>query len=467
MLKQVQNTINRYGLLTPGDSVLVALSGGPDSVALLHVLVKLRRAYRLRLAAVYINHGLRPSSARREEAFCCQLCDRLGVDCEIVREDIAALARAKRQGIEETGRDFRYGVYETLAQADGHNRIALGHHRDDRVETILFNIARGSGRGGLIGMPPVRARIIRLLYDCSRSQILQYLKRHRLGYCEDQSNRSLDFSRNFVRHRVLPLLRQRLNPRVDEALIRLAELQAEEEQALQDLLRMAIRKCVTFTPGGKIELALVSFTRYDKWLRRRLLRHCITMTSVAGASIDRDVTDRLFGWLDTKVSRCSLPEGVTAERTPGKIVLVGPQARPFEYPVVPGRTCRLDWPHLTFRCRVQRQVGGKKRSQPRGRQVVLDASRVKLPLVVRNIRSGDRFVPLGMSGRKKVSDFLIDRKVPRVYRDEIPVVCDKEGIIWVVGHEIADRVKTSVTTKEVMVLEYSQQRCRQGEIAAV
>ena len=176
MLDKVTETIAKHELLDRGDAVLVALSGGPDSVALLDVLCRLRDRLKLRIGAVYVNHQIRPRAAAREEQFCAELCERLELDFTVFRENVPQLAKKLKMGIEETARGVRYAVFEQLASGGRYHKVALAHHADDQAETILFRIIRGTGRSGLVGIPIKRGMIIRPMMDVSKSDILEYLK---------------------------------------------------------------------------------------------------------------------------------------------------------------------------------------------------------------------------------------------------------------------------------------------------
>jgi tRNA(Ile)-lysidine synthase len=467
MLKQVRATISRYGLIERGDSVLIGLSGGPDSVALTHLLWRLKKSLRLSLATAYVNHGLRPRAAKKEEAFCEALCRELGIECHLVREDIKALAKQQKQGIEEAGRHFRYGVFEAIAEAEGCDKIAVGHHADDRVESILLNLFRGAGRSGGIGMPVRRGRIVRPLYECHKEEVLTYLKRHKLGYCLDRSNQSNDLRRNFVRNRLLPQIRQQLNPQADSAIIRFAETLAAEEEWLASEFLQGAQKCMSISPGGKVVLKLRRYDQSPRWLRARLLRMAVATCSAQAVEVTRETLDRLGAWLVRDGKSLSLPGGVRVVRVDNTAVFVSASVLRYQFELSPGEPVVLNCPRLRLQCRLVSADDINLTYRPRSMKVVLDAAAVKPPLTVRNIRPGDRFRPLGMTGRKKVSDFLIDRKVPRVYRDEIPVVCDRSGIVWLVGQEIDERVKVKPRSSEVMVIECRRQRSHSGEISTV
>jgi tRNA(Ile)-lysidine synthase len=451
MFKRFSKTVSENNLLGKGESVLIGLSGGPDSVALLHLLTRLREKLKLRLTAIYVNHRIRKRAALAEEKFCQGLCDKYGIELDIVTEDIPALARKNKKGLEETAREFRYEVYELLAAEDGHDKIALGHHADDRAETILFRIIRGTGPAGLAGIPIKRDKYIRPLFEFTKVEILAYLKKHRLDFCLDKSNLKTDFSRNFIRNRLLPLIRDKLNPRFDIALLNLSEIIRSEEDYLEQITAKNVKKTVNITAGGKFEVALEPFKGYALCLKRRILRFCLMNLSGQSQAPDKEVIDRLIR-LDRKTH--ALPGGLQAVLTSDKLVIYKrSKTSGTEAELNFNESLRPDGLNLQFRARRVLKKNIALNRQKRSRKVTLDEARVKLPLVVRAIRAGDRFRPLGMAGNKKVGDYLTDKKVPSVYRDEIPVVCDGEGIIWVVGYEIADRVKIDHQTKKVITIE--------------
>ncbi|MEA3296893.1 MAG: tRNA lysidine(34) synthetase TilS [candidate division Zixibacteria bacterium] len=459
MLTKVRNTIDKYNLIVGGDSVLVGLSGGPDSVALLHLLVALRRKMKLKLAAVYINHGIRPRAAKKETAFCRDFCDGSNVALSVIEADIPALARKSRKGLEEAGRDFRYETYEHLAREHTCDRVALGHHVDDRVETVLFRIFRGTGRTGLEGIPVRRGRIVRPLYDCTKEEIYSYLDKNHLRYCIDTSNRRADpsgFKRNYIRNRLLVNIRKNLNPAVNRAILNLSETAATEERFLEKLVTGMFRKVIRITPGGKIELDLIKFRGYDVSLRCRLLRRCVA--ELSGLMPNRCGVERLDKLATDGGKAVSVPNRIHAVRMGDRLTLFRKQSHCFSEELIPGRVCRLKSLRLAFKCRAGSYSGKSLNNERRSRSVLLDKCKLVLPLLVRNIQPGDRFRPLGMKGSKKVGNYLTDRKVPGIYRDEIPVVCDREGIVWLVGFEIADRVKIDRSTKEVLAIEFYKQR---------
>jgi tRNA(Ile)-lysidine synthase len=281
---------------------------------------------------------------------------------------------------------------------------------------------------------------------------LDYLKKEKLSFCVDMSNATLDHSRNVIRNQLLPQIRKNLNPSVDRALLNLAEISDEEERFLATLTSNYLKKVRCKTIGGKIELDLTKLRTYDVWLRRRVLRHCIAECLLTDSQPDKTQVDRLDMLAVDGGKAISLRGKLQAEIVGDKMVLYRREKISYSTRLKPGVDCRLDQLQLTLRCRRQRFTGhlDLKRRSP---AVLMDLAKLKLPLTVRNIRCGDRFSPLGLKGSRKVGNYLTDRKLSPVYRDEVPVVCDKDGIVWLVGFEIADRVKVGSSTEEVLRIE--------------
>ena len=457
LLTRIQNDLRANDLLARGDRVLVALSGGPDSVALLHLLHRLRESWRLELAAVYVNHGLRPEAARAEEAFCEKLCAKLGIPLTIERANVKAIATEQGIGIEEAGRNARYTIFETLADSLECDRIALGHHADDQVETILFRVLRGTGGDGLTGIPAKRGRIIRPLLGCTKDELLAYLRGHRLRYRDDASNRSLRYRRNVVRRKILPVAREQVNPAVNTAVIALADNLRADNAFLEEQVSAAWRKWVRQTPGGKLNLAIGGLRTYHEAIRRRLLRRCVIVTWGQRQAPDKDMIARLDRLVQEGRGRISLPDGLFGEVAGERLWIYRDHDRIGPQPLPDRKWVQLPWPLLTVRSRIEHKPA---LVDPKGRRLArFDAARVDGQVIVRGIKPGDRFRPLGMSGTKKVGDLLTDRKIARPVRGEIPLACDNKGILWVVGVEIADRAKLTASTEKVLTIEY---RVRKG-----
>jgi len=432
------------------------LSGGPDSVALLHLLWELRSKLKIEIGAIHIDHQIRPQASAKESKLCQQLCDKLHVELMVVTENIPELAKRKKKGLEETARDFRYLVFKTVAAEEGLNKVAIGHNADDQAETVLFRIFRGTGTAGLAGIPPVRDNYIRPLIDCNRSEIEKYLKRHKLPFAIDSSNTDLRFKRNYIRHKLLPEIRKNLNPVVDRALLNLSENAAIDEATIAAGIAARIAESLSCTPGGKLQLDLNRFWKYDESIRSRIIRHCLTVLSEESTGPDRITVARLLDFAKRGTGSISLPGKIQATRARDYVVFHERERLKFKADLPLSGTVEIDALAVKFTASLHNYRGGKFSTRRGSKTVAVDYAKLEPPLAVRSIRPGDRFSPLGMKGSKKIGDYLTDKRVPNVYRDEIPVLTDRKGVIWLVDYEIADRVKIDKKTRKVVRIGQSR-----------
>jgi len=452
---RVKKTIERNKLIAVGDSILVALSGGPDSVALLHLLTILKQDYELHLHALYINHRIRVRAAFKEEKFCRRLCQKLSVNFETISGNIPALSKRMKKGMEETARDFRYEQFERISKRLKCSKVALGHHVDDRIETILFRVFRGTGRTGLQGIPVKRGKYIRPLYDVSKHEILKYLKENKVKYCVDQSNVSIEYNRNFIRNKLLPQIRKRINADVDSAILNLVETISEEERFLEEMVDKGYRQCVSFTSAGKMVVALKPFNDYHLWLRRRLIRRCITTVSGLRNSPDKETVERVLEVAGGEKRSVSIAPHIQCHRQAEKLFIARLEKLHFSKELALDGTTVISELGFKFRTKILANEKVIVRKVRQSSKVIVDFDKLTPPLWVRSIESGDRFRPLGLRGTKKIGDYLTDRKVITLVRDEIPVIADAHGIIWLAGYEIAERVKIDSKTKKVLKIEFA------------
>jgi tRNA(Ile)-lysidine synthase len=465
----------RTEMIPTGAAVVVAVSGGQDSCALLHALVCLREEFSLSLHAAHLNHGFRGEAADADAEFVRELCAEFGTPCTIERQDVPAAARRLHISAQEAARRARMAFLERVARSVGADRIAFGHTREDRVETILLNILRGTGTDGLQGLSPimpVRRREaegeessilwrIRPLLTVTREETAAYCRRHGIAFREDASNRSLRYRRNRLRVELLPHIESYYNPMVRDALLRLADIAAEERAYLEEGAREAYDQACREERPDRVVLSTAALRTMPKALQRRVLRRAIDqvrggLEDVAFAALERALRALQEGAAAPRF-QFSLPPGDTYICVTPETCAIARQAapavsRPLCYALeIPGETLVPEW-SARFRCRRQR-CPDTIPAEREAAQVFLDARFVHPPLAVRNRRPGDRMQPLGMAGTRKVQDILTDRKVPVAMRGSVPIVEDAEGILWIVGHAINERARVRPDTGEVVVLE--------------
>ena len=450
LIIKVDETIRRNVLLSPGDSVLLGLSGGADSTCLLMVLHALRERYRLAIRAVYVNHNLRPDETPAEAAFCRSLCEGLGIAFTHCSVDVVPFSKARRMNLQEAARELRYQAFQDAAREVGADRIALAHTADDQAETFIMRLARGAGPAGLSGMPVRRGNIVRPLIEVQRSEIDCFLKGRRVVPVIDSSNLKEDYFRNAVRMSVMPILK-RSNPDLLHSICRTMTILQEEERYFEVLVTKTLMKLISRKTGRRIELFLSPMESLDRVILRRVLRRAILETEgLRGIG---------FGHIEDIIrlvrqgaagSRLMLPRGIRVIREYALLVITSEEpVRIAECQLaVPGETVIFGaGVVLTASIDQHAERMGDGRST-----VVLDADRVKLPLAVRPRRAGDSFHPLGFGRTKKIQDLFVDLKVPRDERDSVPLVTSGDDILWVAGFRADDRFKVTEHTKKFLRL---------------
>jgi tRNA(Ile)-lysidine synthase len=455
-------------MLERGDHLVVAVSGGPDSVALLRALVLLSDEFRLRLTAAHLHHGLRAEEADRDEAFVRRLCAGMGMDCICKKVDIGSLQKERGMSVEEIGREERYRFLEETARNCGAAKIAVGHHREDQAETVLNHLIRGSGAAGLRGILPVRdGLIIRPLLDVGRDDIMEFLSREGLAYVIDSSNASPLFLRNRIRNELIPKLTAHYNPRLIDTLCRTAEIIRREDDYLQGVVRQIINGWGIALECGKISLPLPGFLALHEAIQSRVVKSLLEGLAPWRNGIGYrhiEAVLRLAHRADGQKASLDLPFGIRVEferdflrirkeqdRRPRKARQRGKSVL-FEYPVeVPagirlseiGRTVHFAW--------VPKPSVGEMRE--RSETAFMDYESIIPPLVLRNARPGDRVQPLGAGGTKKLKDYFIDRKIPASLRSGIPLLADTRSIIWIAGERVCERVRVTEQTSKVLKAE--------------
>ncbi len=459
LLTRFAHCIKHHRLIAPTDRLVVGVSGGPDSIALLMLLTTWCPPRRL--AAAYIDHGLRPTEAAREQRLVDALCARLHVAYHHVAIDVESERRIHGESVEACGRRLRYQALEQIRVAAGADLIAVGHTRDDQVEEVLLRLIRGTGRAGLTGMARKNDRIIRPLLDFDKATLLDYLHHRNIEYCLDSSNRSRRFLRNRVRLDLLPLLERDYNPAIRRTIIRSTEILATEEAFLQEDTEQQYEKLVdeqTDSTAGRLTqltITLTPFRGLHRAQQRRLIEKACRRigTNPDFAGIERVIACGEHGRTGTVIE---LPQGRCAIKQARSLVLMdaGAPARRrcephFGAPVPVGGPGRYDNKTLGIRFALDLV---DQAPEPDVSALVADADLVPFPLTLRAAMPGERLVPCGAPGRKTVARLLGDRKIPRHQRHRYPVLATQDALVAIPGVSVADPYRISEHTKRFLVI---------------
>jgi tRNA(Ile)-lysidine synthase len=479
--RRVRETLERVGL-ERGGLLIVAVSGGPDSLAMLHALARLRDTLGLRLHGAHLDHRLRGDESAADSDFVATICHGLGLPVTLEQADVSSHRRSEGISLEEAARDLRYEFLARLAEQHGAGGIALGHTADDQTETVLMNIIRGSGLTGLRGMRPAAERIfngrkvtlIRPLLGVGRNETAEYCHAMGLAPREDSSNMSFEHRRNRVRLELMPLLEE-YNPSVRDALRRLSDSATQDLDYLETEVAVAWDKMAGATEGGVV-LDRRAVSALAPGLRAHLLRRAVQAAKGDLKDVEQTHIDSLAGLLDGPAGRSlSLPGGVRVMVTYNEAIVTPAGVDPCPLPPlegprplnIPGETVLEGW-------RVTAGILSSKGKTPPTPQdnretpdlsrgtatppetALLDRHSLGPSLCVRPWRPGDRFQPLGMSGTKKLQDFFVDAKVPRVWRDRVPLVVSTRGIAWVVGWRIAEWARVGSETEGALDIRFQR-----------
>lgn len=457
LIAKVKETIKKYGMLDRGDRVVVAVSGGPDSVCLLSVLHTLANDLDLTLHAAHLDHRFRGSESAAEATFVAELAKKLGIPATVESRDVPAYCAGRGLSAQAGAREVRYAFLQQCAKATLAQRIALGHTANDQAETLLMRLVRGAGLSGLSAIPPVRENIVRPLIGITRDEVLAYLREQGIVFRNDPSNRKPVYTRNRVRHELLPVL-ERFNPRIIETLAAEADLLRDENEAIEATLPEIMQK-VLRTEGVAVRIRRDEFNDLLPAFRRRILRKAVELAAGDNA-IDRSwirTGEALRFMADAQSGRSmEVPGGLFLERDYDDLVIRAREREMvFRVPlVVPGETV-VPPARLVIETVLLDNLPDPVAEEGNYLwQAAFDYDKIPLPLYLRNRRPGDRFRPAGMGGRsKKLQDYFVDEKVPQMRRNAAPLLATEQDVVWIVGMRTDGRFLPGPGTKKVLVVQ--------------
>lgn len=443
MICKIKSAIEKFSMIKKGDSVIVALSGGADSMALAFFLNSVKDEYGITLSAAHVNHGIRGASADADEAFVKSFCEKNGISLHVLHADIPKIASETGETHEECGRRIRYEFFESI---DKTSLIATAHNLNDNAETLLFRIARGTGLRGMCSIPPVRGRIIRPLIECSREEIEKYCSENKISYVTDETNLSDEYTRNYIRHEILPLF-EKINPSFLVSANRLIDTVREDEAFLSQQAHLLFKKCEN---SGKY--LVTDLKDAPECILKRTT--AIIIEKETGmkpeSSHINDIVDiiknggrvQICGAANFRVRKGFLEKFSSNEENEDYSLYLTEGCTEFSsYFVNASIIYKKD---LTDTQKIHKQM----------LDIFMDCDKIIGNLVVRNKRSGDTFSPSGFNGSKKLKKMFQEKGIPPEKRSSYPVICDDFGIVAVPGFGVSKRVYVDSDSQRIWKVNF-------------
>jgi tRNA(Ile)-lysidine synthase len=445
--------IDENHLIQKGDKILVAFSGGADSVFLLYFLIKFKKRFGIEVSAFHLNHKLRGKSADADEKFCIQFCKHHKIELVRISKNVKTLAKKMKLSVEEAAREIRYSELKYASQKLNYNKIATAHNESDNVETILLNFIKGAGLKGLSGIPIRRENIIRPVLCLSSEEIREYLIENKIPFRVDESNLESDYERNFLRNEIIPKLKERLNPRLEEKISNTAKIIYEVNSFVNSEIKKLESKSAKFF-GDEIRVDTKALSKIDKSLSGIFLKSVIENKFKIELSSENIFS--LIELSDLQAGRgIHLKQKVFAVKERNELVITRKKVQSKErkiYKIEVGQRLNIGESVISIN-----EINRKLIKFTSDKSVeFISGDGLRKIFEIRKWKNGDKFQPIGMKGTKKISDFLSDEKIPSSKKKDQMVLTNKGKIIWVIGLRIDERLKVNKEAKKILKLTISK-----------
>ncbi len=450
MMKKVLDFVTKNNILQHGDSVILGVSGGADSVCMLYLLNSLKEDLGIELTVVHVNHGIRGIEAERDAEFVEHISKELGVECKIFHIDIPSISREQKISEEEAGRTERYAIFESAAEEVGANKIAVAHNLNDNSETVLFNLFRGSRLKGMTGIPLKRGKIIRPLLCLTRDEIEVYLKNHHLDYCIDSTNKETEYSRNKLRLDILPYIKENINNKAEEHIVNTAEslrevydyIECQTDAAYKNYVKnnVILNKAKELPPVILKEVIRQWIFNNTGSLKDITATHIDMVVSLLNNSVSKRIEISCLSIIKKGYQGIELGERKEPKKKIQQILLEDNKINQVEH----------------FSASFEESSINKEKIPDLMYTKWFDYDKIN-GLLLRNRQSGDYIIVNDKGGKKKLKDYFIDEKVPREKRDEILLLADGNHIVWIVGYRISEYFKVTSETEKIIKIAYDKE----------
>ncbi len=446
--QKVLRFIKENDLLFWGDKILVALSGGPDSVFLLHFLNKYKKKFKIKIGAVHINHGLRGKDSERDELFCKAICDELSVPFYLLRKDIKSYSKKNKLSLEAAGRKIRYDFFENISQENKYDKITTAHNADDNAETVLLNLIKGTGVKGIAGIPLRRNNIVRPILNLTKNEILNYLDENQFEYRIDKSNLSNEFERNFLRNEVIPLIQKNINPAFSNSTLNTSLILQRLNSGLAEIV-CGLKSDIKSIRNKCVKIPIEFIEKENDFIVSYTIKEIIDENF--SVKLESNDLKKVFLLLKKQTGKSEeLSKNLIAlkERNNITIQKKSELKNPNEKQISIGSEIKISNKTLS----ISRVTKSEIKIVESKNTEFISADEISNDFIVRAWKEGDKFFPIGMHGSKKISDFLNDIKINSFKKKNQLVLVNSGCIVWVIGRRLDNRFKITPNTKKVFKL---------------
>ena len=466
LVERVSEYMQEHHMVDSGQKIVVGVSGGADSMGLLSVLTELAKIYHFSLVVVHVNHGLRGKAADGDQAYVENVCKEQDIPCYSFHVDLKRFAHKEGMSEEEAGRFYRYQCFEKVRKEVGAHKIAVAHHREDSCETILFHMFRGTGLRGLTGIAPVRDVVIRPLLCAGRKEIEAYLAEKGISWREDETNLTDAYTRNKIRHHVIPYVEEHINSSAGQHIQEMASLLRDVSDYLDRQSAAAFDTCVTVGENPLCAIHAEPFLALDVVIQREVLRRALGVAAGKLKDVDKEHIEMIRGLFGKTVGRRShLPYQLQAVRTYDGVVIK--KALPEEESQMQGPWVDVTLPGIFRVPETDLEMVFEIKESFKTEEIPInrytkwfDYDTIEHSLSIRTRENGDYITLDGKGHRKLLKRWMIDEKIPREERERMLLLADGNHILWIIGHRISDNYKVSEATKRVLAVSV---RCEMNE----
>ncbi|AKN33023.1 PP-loop domain protein [Clostridium carboxidivorans P7] len=463
MIETVLKTINRYRMFNKGDKVIVAVSGGPDSMSLLHILYSLRKQLNIELCAAHVNHCLRGNESDKDEEYVKEFCEKLNIEFRSKSVDINKIMKMQNISCESAGRNARYDFFNDLKKELNAQKIAIAHNANDQAETILMRIMRGTGLEGLVGIKAVRDNIfVRPLIDVTRHEIEEYCCKENINPRIDKTNLETIYSRNKVRLELIPYIQENFNKDIIKVLNRLSDTIKIDNEYLETVAKEKFKKYCDIQ-GEKVIISKEAFLENEAIITRIIRKALYEVTGNLNNFEKIHIYDIINIQSRSTGKNIDLPNHVVVSNKYGDIYILkkvkeNKEVRKEEYIIHSGNNYVKEYDLRV----ITRIIDPKEKVNFKSNNLIkyFDYDKFEKKITIRHRKEGDKFIPLGMGGSKKLKDFFMDEKVAKDQRDYIPIICFDDKIAWIVGYRVSELFKVDENTKNILEIKIEREETR-------